>query len=299
MRQTDRRHSLAAVLGAAAVLLHSLVPAPVRAQSSIPLNHGGVLLVHVEDEGGVSCDDFRLGSWDSAIVKVPADGREHRLSVYGAFPPEDSVLVAGISFGIRYSGGVEVVGHGICGGDGRAIPQKNWPSSGTGTAFVFNPAPETTLFGLCWFLVRSDGPGYFEVTPHPSPEHAGAFASIFNPEVRPPVHLEPIRAYGRVGFGFEGTLPEPGAEMPRGICCLDRCYEISPVDCTFYKGLYLGEGTDCESAPCGSNALPGGCCIDGECVSLSRYDCVKQEGSFLGESTPCTPTACEGEADRR
>lgn len=257
------------------------------AESSSPQNEGGVLLLHFEEDGGVDCDGFRLGSWDSAIAKVPADGQEHRLSIYAAFPPADSVFVAGVTFGIRYSPTVEIVSHGTCSGEGREVPQKDWPASGTGTAFAFQPFQTEPLFGVCWFIVRAKGPGFFEVTPHPTPDHAGAFG---NYEV--PVHLESIRGYGRIGFGFEGLVPEPGPAVPRGICCLDRCFEISQVDCAFYKGLYLGEGTDCQSGPCGENALKGACCLEGECVSLSRFECVKASGTFLGETVDCAPSCC-------
>src|SRR5690606_17895646 len=92
----------------------------VRAEEpDVPVNQGGVLLVH--DHGLVAaaidsgCNLRDLTDRKEARVNAPVEEGTRLIGVYAEFAPGDSVLLAGITFGILYSPSVTVVDHGGCG----------------------------------------------------------------------------------------------------------------------------------------------------------------------------------------
>jgi hypothetical protein len=286
---------LLACLAAMAIFIG--MPGLVRADDSeVPVNEGGVLLVHdhgiVTAEPDSACSAFDLGDWKDARVEAPVEEGTRLIGVYAAFAPEDSVLLAGVTFGVLYSPSVTVVAHGGCGNRGMQIDSPGWPDSRSGVATVLLPFRTESLVPIYWFLVKTSGPGTFEVTPHPFPEHGGMFGSG-----HPAPRATPITRYGTIGFGNPGVLPEPGEPAEVGVCCVEKCVRLSPRDCAWFTGVWLGADGDCSTSPCDPGAETGACCLGVECVLETRLDCVLQGGRFLGEGASCDGIDCIEEID--
>jgi hypothetical protein len=270
--------------------------AGLRAQEQeVPINEGGVLLVH--DHGPVTrasipeCDRMDLADLREARVEGGVEEAPRLIGVYAAFAPEDSVLLAGVTFGIRYPPTVSILSHGACGNNGFEIAPPDWPADRLGVAVVL-PSLSAPVVPVYWFLILSSGPGWFEVTPHPVPRHGGSFGSG---HAAP--RITPISGYGKLGIGTPGRLPEPGTPTPRGICCIDGCYWLSPLECDWFTGLWLGSDTDCGSNPCDPEGLPGACCVGAQCTLETRRDCIVEGGRFFGEGTSCDGIDCVQEID--
>lgn len=273
-------------------VLLSGVSAPLRAEDpDIPVNQGGVLVVHdhglVPADTDTACRRLDLLDWKDARVEAAVEGETRLIGVYAAFAPGDSVLVAGITFGVHYTPTVTVLARGACGNKGMEVLSPGFPGDRTGVASILLPYATTALTPIYWFLVKTTGPGWFEVTPNPLPQHGGMFGSG-----HPAPRSTPITGYGRLGFGTPGTLPEPGTAMELGGCCVEECARLSPLDCAWFTGIWLGEDADCAADPCDAGAATGACCLGVECVVETRLDCVIQGGEFLGEGTPCDGVDC-------
>lgn len=269
----------------------------VRAEEpDVPVNQGGVLLVH--DHGLVAadidsaCNLLDLTDWKEARVNAPVEEGTRLIGVYAEFAPGDSVLLAGITFGILYSPSVTVVDHGGCGNRGMEVASPTWPRSRTGVASVLLPFRTEKLIPVYWFLVKTNGPGTFEVTPHPFPQHGGMFGSG-----HPAPRSSAITGYGKVGFGVPGFVPEPGTPEEIGICCVEKCVILSPRDCAWFTGVWLGPEGKCSDDPCEPGGETGACCLGVECVLETRLDCALQGGHFFGEGSSCDGLDCLEEPD--
>jgi hypothetical protein len=289
-----RGRTLLFALGTAAALLGA--GDWVRAEERAPVNQRGVLIVHdhgmVPPDTDSACDRLDLLDLKDVRVDAPAEASTRLIGVYAAFVPEDSVLLAGITFGVHYSPTVEVLARGGCGNKGMEVASPGWPRDRTGVASVLLPFQTTALTPIYWFLVKTTGPGWFEVTPHPLPEHGGMFGSG-----DPAPRSSPITGYGKLGIGTPGVFPQPGTAMEAGVCCVETCVRLSPLDCAWFTGIWLGADADCRLSPCDPGAVTGACCLGVDCVLETRLDCVIQGGRFLGEGEPCDGVDCIEEID--
>lgn len=91
----------------------------------------------------------------------------------------------------------------------------------------------------------------------------------------------------------DGTVCTPNpCEVPvEGACCLNssECVITTPEACA-EGGIYLGDNTTCEGAPC---IQAGACCRAGHCFLVLREEECGQEGDvFFGIGTTCEGRAC-------
>lgn len=220
-------------------------------------------------------------------MTLPADSAPRVCVVYAAFPEGDPVDLSGITFGIEYDEGVQISGYGYCPGDGLLLATPSWPQSGSGMGMTFAPRATESIVPVVWFVLSGTEGAEFRLVPHPIATLSGRFSN-FDP--RP--YLEPISAYGTLGFGVPGFAPPTGNPEVLGVCCLDECYRLTSNECAHYSGLYLGEGS-CSADPCVENAQLGACCTGPDCELSSRQRCYRSGGDFAGEGTTCETTACE------
>ncbi len=267
--------------------------AETESSGEVPVNSGGVLLLHVEGPYELGsyrmCDSLSLGSRDQAVTELPGDGEPYLIGCYAAFPDDVQVRIWFTSFGIRYTSNVRVISLGPCNGGAMIVPGMEWPASGggVGVPYLEETPKDTQLNTMYWFAVQSDGPGFFEVTPHPVYKLAGTFGSVM------PTTEEAITGYGRIGFDQDGRLPVPGERHVRGVCCTpEGCWVVSELECEHYESVYLGPEASCGSRPCGDQALRGGCCLGGVCEEHTWMNCVLLGGIFLGEGVPCDSLPC-------
>jgi len=285
-----------AVLCCACVLFDAPASAGFDAAESVDnpaINSGGVLLLHVEGPYELGdyrmCGSLSLESPDQAVPRLPGDGKPYLVGCYAVFSPDVPVQLRVATLGIRYTSNVRVISVGACNEGSVVIPGMEWPASGGGIAvpFLEDALRTDELNPIHWFAVMSDGPGYFEVTPHPVYRHAGTFALDI-----PPIE-EPITGYGRIGFDQDGHTPMPGERHVRGVCCTpDGCFIVSELECDHYESVFLGPAATCESRPCGDHALRGGCCLADRCEMHTWMNCVLLGGHFLGEGVPCDSLPC-------
>lgn len=263
-----------------------------RAALGVP-NEGGVLVLHYARDTavrGTSLDPCSLPvvrDLDQVVTRVPADGKDHLVIVYAAFPKDSVAQVAGITFGIRYSASVTVVSQGACNNSGLEIPESEWPKSDSGVALAISPFYIGNKFPIYWFVLSASGAGYFELTPHPNRKHGGQFGT---PERKP--RLEPIADYGKIGFDLEGYVPRPGPRAVRGVCCMELCMYFTKLECDYYKGTYLGTVGSCDENPCDEGAKRGACCLKSGCELHTWLDCVRLGGRYFGAGSTCDSVSC-------
>ncbi|MEZ4655860.1 MAG: hypothetical protein R3E12_20300, partial [Candidatus Eisenbacteria bacterium] len=233
------------------------------------------------------CDLLTLEDPTHAKVEMDVDPEPHLIGVYAVFAPGDSVLLAGVTFGIHFPETVSIIASGACSNNGVLIVPPDWPSDRQGVASAVLPPQTSSVVPIYWFYILANEPGFFELTPHPVPRHGGAFGSG-----DPAPRLTPITGYGRLGIGSRGKLPQAGVYASRGICCLDKCQWLSPLECDWFTGLWLGSDTDCSSDPCDPDGLAGACCIGDDCELRTRIDCITAGGRFFGEGKSCEEIDC-------
>jgi hypothetical protein len=259
-------------------------------------NAGGVFVLHAPsmnpwEPGTVdACEQAPPASLSQVQTRLPADGVPRLVILYAYFPPDSSALVLGTCFGIRYSKNVKVWSYGACTSGGFELPNDGWPASGGGNS-VANSHAKLAESGkpvsIYWFAVSAKGPGFFETTPNPGQNFGGKFG---NTDI--PAHLEPIAGYGKIGFDLDGFAPAPGHPAVKGACCTDACWPLSEIECTFFKGIFLGPGATCTNEPCGPTPLTGACCLATGCEMFSLLDCAKMHGISLGEGVSCGSRPC-------
>lgn len=258
--------------------------------SAARTNRGGALVLHVEGEARyeygslANCASLALTDPDAAVIEAPSDGKVRLVGLYAVFPPDSVGSIKALSYGIRYSPNVRIVGWGACSGGGLELLLNAWPASHGGISVNIDPSAvrESRVIPLYWFALSCLGPGSFEVIPHPMAKFAGRFVNTDAPPLE-----SPVVDYGRIGFGSPGKLAHPGPTPPIGPCCLDQCWLLTPYECEVYSGLWLGENSRCEEEPCGQAPRLGGCCVDDGCDALTAVECARAGGYFLGEGVAC------------
>jgi hypothetical protein len=264
--------------------------------AAAPSNGGGVLMLHVESELPYEygtfdhCGDLVLSDPARAVTRLPGDGIPRLVGVYAVFPPDSVGAIRVVSFGVRYSKSVRVVGQVPCNAGGLSIVMNGWPASNGGMS-VHVPAEaekKSRVIPLYWFAVLAKGQGSLELIPHPLPKLAGRFLSV---EV--PYEQEPIVGYGRIGFDSDGFVPAPGAgAVVAPCCCVDGCWLLTKQECELYRGDFLGIGMTCDNSPCREDAYLGGCCLPEGCRMLTLVDCARGGGAPLGEGARCDSVPC-------
>ncbi len=93
---------------------------------------------------------------------------------------------------------------------------------------------------------------------------------------------------------------------PQGACCIPGpvqpiCIVTSQLDCLVQNGLYLGDGTICNSPFCFA-PLTGACCLSdpsggAPCIDTTEQQCLLAGGVFQGFGTTCNNVICPPAAD--
>jgi hypothetical protein len=263
--------------------------------AAVPSNAGGVLVLHVESEVPYEygtfdhCDDLVLSDSTQVVTRLPGDGIPRLVGVYAVFPPDSVGAIKAISFGIRYSEGVRIVGQAACNAGSIFIAMNKWPASNGGMSVHFPVEAErrARVIPLYWFALLSKGEGSFELVPSPLAKLAGRFVTV---EV--PSRQEAIAGYGRIGFDSDGFVPTPGARAVLAACCVDQCWLLTKQECEQYRGYFLGIGMTCVNSPCREDAYLGGCCLPEGCEMLTLVDCARGGGTPLGEGVRCDSLPC-------
>ncbi len=179
-------------------------------------NSGGVLIVHA-DTTSISSTGFcglsPLSACSLAVTQVPlGTAPVTTLHAYAAFPPDASPRLKGITFGVEYdSTKFVLLDRGFCGDT--ELAGTGWPGPHTGTSVVWDTAQTAAMTDVYWIrgYAYSYTPGdttSFRLAGNPE-QNGGFFADDTTPSV-----LDPIAAYGELGFGTSGDLPcpEPGGQ---------------------------------------------------------------------------------------
>lgn len=246
--------SLLALAFALVLTLVGLCRAP--AASAGP-NAGGVLILHANTNLQVSteptnyCGQSGLEQCAAAVTSLPGGGPEDQTVwfVLAAFSPEANPRLAGIAFGVNYDQEIVVSYYDGCGDF--ELSMQNWPASGSGTAITWNSPHTGHLTEIYYFVGYGDvaEPRYFATAPHPT--GGGVFA-----DDAVPGNIDPIAAYGVLGFNTPGSLPCGGERV--GACCfggIGGCEVIGADLCHFGDGVYQGDGTNCDPDPCSATPV--------------------------------------------
>ncbi len=254
-------------------------------------NAGGTLIVHYPGLSYTTdttdyCGIAPLSSCAGSVSRIDGSGPGaiKVWKVYAAFADGSSPRLKGVSFGLTYATNVALPAHGYGLCADTEIPDHAWPGSGTGNALVWDVPQTATLVECYWFAgYTSGGPGTFALGPNPS------LGGAFTDDSLPP-NVDPIYAYGILGFNTAGNNPCPSFV---GACCFPdgSCIVYTAGDCAVHGGSYRGDNTVCAPNPCPQP--PGACCFnDGTCRVLSSGDCSLQGGIWLGSNVPCSPDPC-------
>ncbi len=262
-----------------------------KATVSAGPNAGGTLIVHNPDLAYTSdtsdyCGALPLSSCANAVSEIDGSGPDaiKVWKVYAAFPSGSSPRLKGVSFGVTYPGNVRVAcqGYGSCAD--QDFPDDAWPGSGSGDAVIWDSAQTTILVECYWFAgYVSGGSGTCTLGPNPT------LGGNFTDDAVPP-NVDPIAAYGAMGFEIGGTDPCPG---PGGACCFPdgTCIIYTARVCAAEGGSYQGDNTTCRPNPCPANV--GACCTCGTCTMTTQAGCT---GYWLGQNSTCSPNPCQPKA---
>ncbi|MFN8547431.1 MAG: hypothetical protein U0527_05530 [Candidatus Eisenbacteria bacterium] len=251
---------------------------------------GGTLILHANPAivfSGEQTDCGQMNLTDCASATATISGSTPTVFfAVAAFPLGSLPRLKGITFGIDYpAASIEIDGYGSC--SDLTVTDPGWPSPGTGVGATWGVPVHTTLVPVYWFaaaLASGAGPASFHLIPHPT--QGGYFA-----DDSVPAELDPIAAFGSLGFGEAGSAPCPSDLPPIGACCVigAPCRYVSPAECTSAGGSYQGDYTDCDPDPC---PIYGACCqIEGSCLFLAQGECVQEGATFLSY-TDCDPNPC-------
>lgn len=241
------------------------------------LSVGTVYTPDITDYCGSSTTTDCNGAVTSHTGDTPAV-----INVIAAFP--GAARLAGLTFGVSYSGGVVILDGGACGDF--ELPDGTWPASGSGNAVTWSSAQTSQLVECYWFAAYNYGGGAetFALIPHPT--QGGNFADDDVPS-----NIDPIAGFGVFGFNAPGAGPCPSAPRP-GACCLqDGSCVITPTaaECEALGGTYQGDDTTCEGVVCDQPDPTGACCIGTDCVVLTALECEARGGDYQGDDVPCVP----------
>ena len=281
---TSHRPSTASRV-ALAILL-SCVASQVRAGA----NAGGTLIVHCDPAPAssqeYSCTSHGLSDCAAANVRVD-DGVAHQWWVLAAFAEGSAPRLAGLTFGVSYPLGVEILSHAHCANF--ELSTDDWPSSGSGTALTWNAARTdhlTPVYMFAGYNYYAPAPALFALAPHPT--QGASFGDDSVPSV-----LDPIAALGSLGFSTDGSLPCPTPLPPGGACCLSdgTCLRLSSAECAAAGGEYKGDNSICVPNPCTPEVWA--CCLpDGSCVEMTAAECASHGNAVYFEGTPCASDPC-------
>lgn len=220
-------------------------------------NAGGTLILHIRPDYDCSqctenCGDSAIATCLDAITETTT-GRPSTWWVFASFPEDAEPRLRGLTFGVDYDlpedGGVgpyvALTGWGTCGQ--WELTNSDWPAPGSGTAVTWTETQTSHLTEVYWFTGYEyyGLPAIFSVIPHPT--QGGYFGDDSVPSI-----LDPIAAYGVLGFGGNpGYLPCPDGQ-PIGACCLadGTCVAVTSGECVAAGGTYQGDGVPCEPDPC-------------------------------------------------
>ncbi len=173
-------------------------------------NAGGVLFLDADTTAVADssyCGVAPLATCSLSVVTLPMWNPTNTVfRVWAAFPPDSSPRLVGLTFGISYDPVKFVLsGYGTCGDFELVGP--GWPGSGSGTSMLWDTAQTSNLVEAYWFqgyaysYVDGDTTS-LALIPHP--DQGGYFADDNKPSA-----LDPIAAYGAIGFRTVGKLPCP------------------------------------------------------------------------------------------
>ena len=256
-------------------------------------NEGGTLIIHANpslsycEDVAAYCGQSGLSDCSQAITEHDGDASVVFFMI-AAFPSAGSPRLAGVTFGIFYDQThLTILDSGMCGDF--ELHTSGWPGPGEGNAVTWNTTQTDHLVEVYWFAAYNEptpSPGIFTVTDHPVRGGGCCFG-----DDAVPANLDPILAYGALGFDQPGTLPCPDEDLV-GACCLNcGCQMLNEILCTLHGGNFQGPGVSCDPNPCCPPPV-GACCIACECTLLTQDECAAQGGQYRGDQTLCVTTIC-------
>jgi hypothetical protein len=224
-----------------------------------------------------------------AMVSGGTSAKPQIAYLMAAWPDSANPELGAVTFGIRYSDGIEILRWGVCQNVLQA-GTSDWPSSGEGMAIAMSGHIDSSrVVELGWFAMIASSPGTVELIPHPNPQFASRFATARFPQESPIVDL------GVLGFGAPGRVPVmdwPGP-MIGAACVRDSiCAMLTEREAGYYgeNAVWFGEGTPCSWELCRPDAPLGACCFENAvCERLREKDCLVRKGVFRGAGSRCEP----------
>lgn len=219
---------------------------------------------------------------DGADLQVNPGGQNVVWKVFAAFPQNSSPRLKAVAFGVSYdAGNILVNAFGPC--PEFELAGAGWPAPNTGTSVVWTNVQTGLLTEAYWFAgYNYYGAGTFNLIGNP--DQGGNFADDSVPSI-----LDPIAAYGSLGFDMAGTPGCPGTPPPTGACCFPdgTCAVLTAEDCSAQGGAFYG-GV-CDPNPCPPPPT-GACCVGTVCTITFQADC---QGTWQGPDTLCDPNPCQ------
>jgi hypothetical protein len=257
-------------------------------------DRGGVLYLTLAPDveyvkGGKYCGRSAHPAPAEAMVSGGTSAKPQIAYLMAAWPDSAKPELGAVTFGLRYSDGIEILRWGACQNVLQA-GTSDWPSSGEGMAIAMSGHIDSSrVVELGWFAILAPEPGKVEVIPHPNPQFASRFATARNPQE------SPIADLGVLGFGEPGRVPImewPGPAI--GAACVrdSVCAMLTELEAGYYgeKTVWFGAGTRCSWELCRPDAPLGACCFpDSSCERLRERDCYLRHGTFQGEGSRCEP----------
>lgn len=260
-------------------------------------DRGGVLYLTLAPElefsySGRYCGLSATPRPEEAILNVPPSRQPRIAYLMCAWPDSVNPEIGAVTFGIRYTDGINILRWGVC-QDVLQAATSNWPASGEGMAIATAGHVDTSrVIELAWMAIDAAIPGTIELTPHPNPQFAARFSTAT-------VAVEsPIADLGSIGFGRPGRAPLPVLPGPTlGAACVHDsvCALITELEAAYYgpSVVYLGPGVPCRPDICRPGAPAGACCLpEGKCSYLTRKECAVGGGVYMGDGTDCDPDPC-------
>lgn len=287
-----RRSGLEQILLALAVLL-TLTSTSALARKAAD-DRGGVLYLTLApdvpyEKGAKYCGRSATPTPSEAMVSGGVSPKPQIAYLMAAWPDSANPELGAVTFGIRYSDGIEILRWGACQNVLQA-GTADWPESGEGMAIAMaGHIDSSRVVELGWFSIIASSPGTIELIPHPNPQFASRFATARAPEE------SPIADLGILGFGMPGKVPQtdwPG--LPIGAACVRDtvCAMLTEKEASYYGPniTWFGAGSKCSWNLCRPDAPLGACCFpDQTCERLRERDCFVKGGIFQGEGSRCLP----------
>lgn len=285
-------------LGLLAGILASCTVGVASAQKPVTRDdRGGVLYLTLAPElefsySGRFCGLSATPRPEEAILTLPPSKKPRIAYLMCAWPDTVNPEIGAVTFGIRYTDGINILRWGVC-QEVLQAATSNWPASGEGMAIATAGRIDTSrVIELGWLAIDAVVPGTVEITPHPNPLFGARFSTATVPVE------SPIADLGSIGFGRPGRAPAPVFPGPSiGAACVhdSLCTLLTETEVAYYGSsvVYLGAGVPCRPDICRPGAPAGACCLlEGGCAYLSRRECAERRGRFQGDDTDCDPAPC-------